>query len=269
MLSLFLRRTLNPLAYRLRQAIAFRRAGYREGPLDPARVSVRLREQFASPQAKALDALGLEAYKPRLAHAAYTKSLFVMEVLGRLHAQRPIALPNGRVLDIGSKNFECAPGLHTIANKFCDASIRLSGVEIDAYPIYRNLHSRADAAEYYLSLLPTHTDSDEHRHLYVAGDVKAITGQFGLITWFFPFLTPSPLLWWGLPEYLFTPRESFRHVLRLLAPGGTLIITNYTPEEAAIQEELLRNAELAFEREVMDDLIGRSGQSVYVFRVRP
>lgn len=260
--NLILRRLLNPAAFALRDALRFRRAGYREGPLAPARVSPRLRAQLESPQARALaETHGLAALVPRLDHAAYTKSLFVIELFERLGEH--IRTPSGpcAVLDVGCKNFECAPGLHAAVTRRCGGEVSLTGSEIDAYPIYRNLHSRADAAHYYLGLLPGN-------HRYLPGDVRELTGRYGLITWFFPFVTPSPLLWWGLPERCFAPEAVFRHVLGLLAPGGTLVITNYTPEEVAAQAALFAGAGLCPEQTVIEDPIGRAGQVIYAFTHR-
>ncbi len=258
MFDLLLRKLLNPAAYALRQRIAFRRGGYREGPLDLSRVSPRLREQLQGSRAQEL-AAKYAVPMHTLSHAAYTKSLFACDVLDRLHTIAPIVLPTGNLLDIGCKNFETAPGLFRAARTLSSHEIDLTGVEIDAYPVYRNLHSRADAAHYYLSLLP-----GEHR--YLPDDVRALQGQFGLITWFFPFVTTAPLLWWGLPERFFAPEALFQHVLTLRQPGGSLIVTNYTPEEAEIQAELFARAGISPQRHVFEDLIGRAGQLVYVFR---
>jgi len=261
MFDLFLRRLLNPAAFALRQGVRFRRAGYREGPLDLRRVSPRLREQLESPRVHAL-ATKFGIPTDTLAHAAYTKSLFVCDVLDRLCGERGLKIPGGTVLDVGSKNFEAAPGLHHAAQTLSGTNISLTGVEIDAFPVYRNLHSRADAAQYYLDLLPG-------THHYVSGDLRTLDSKFGLITWFFPFVTPSPLLWWGLPERHFAPEENFRHVLAQLASGGTLILTNYTPEESEIQAGLFAKAGLTPQRHAMDELVGRAGQSVYVFVLGP
>lgn len=254
--SPILHRLLNPFTFAVRNALRFRRAGYREGPLDLASLSPSLRADLTSPRARALEArFGLGAYKPRLGHAAYTKSLFALDVLERIPALAPV--DSLRLLDIGAKNFEAAPGLHGFASRLSYAFPSLTGVEIDAYPIYRNLYSRADAAHYYLSLLP-----GEHR--YVAGDIRTHAGQYDLIAWFFPFLTPSPLLWWGLPRRYLAPEANFRHVLGLLAPGGTLVTVNYPNEEADIQRELFCDAGLRPWTALAEGLIGRGGQAVYI-----
>lgn len=262
MSGLLLRRLLNPAAFALREALQFRRAGYREGPLDLSRVSPRLRAQLEAPRARALaEAHGLDLLAPRLGHAAYTKSLFVIDLFERLGGQ--IRIPTGAcaVLDVGCKNFECAPGLHAAVARRCGGEVSLTGSEIDAYPVYRNLHSRADAAHYYLGLLPG-------EHHYLPGDIRAHAGRYGLITWLFPFVTPSPLLWWGLPGRCFAPEEVFRHVLGLLAPGGTLLVANYTPEEVEAQAALFAGAGLQAEQSVIEEPIGRAGQVIYAFTHR-
>lgn len=257
---LFVHSLINPLSFALRRALRFRRRGYHEGPLELDSLSPSLRAQLTSPRARELEArYGLAAYRHRLAHAAYTKSLFALDVLDRVPEFAPRDAV--RLLDIGAKNFEAAPGLHGFAARRSYAFPSVTGVEIDAYPIYRNLYSRADAAHYYLSLLP-----GEHR--YLAGDIRAHTGQYDLITWFFPFLTPSPLLWWGLPGRYLAPEANFRHVLDLLAPGGTLVTVNYPNEEADIQRELFAGAGLTPWTMLAEGLIGRGGQAVYISAYR-
>jgi len=258
---------LNPAAFALRQALCFRRRGYTEGPLDLSKVSARLREQLESPRVRALaEAYGVDAYRDRLGHAAYTKSLFACDVLDRTRHHVPVltGLTPGapcRVLDVGTKNFESAPGLWCAAQKrsgLAPEAIQLAGAEIDPYVIYRSLYSRADAAAYYAGLLPG-------RVRYLPGDVCELHEQFDLITWFFPFLTPSPLLWWGLPWRLLRPEAVFTHVLRCVAPGGTLVLLNHSEEEREVQRGLFVNAGISPWAATFDDLVGRNGQPLHVF----
>lgn len=259
---------LNPATFALRQALRFRREGYIEGPLDLEKVSARLRDQLSSPRVRALsEHYGMDAFRDRLGHAAYTKSLFACDVLDRVNAALPLwAVPSTRVsvLDVGTKNFESAPGLWCAARKLsglAPEALRLSGAEIDAYVIYRSLHSRADAAEYYAGLLPGPAR-------YVPGDVCDLNECFDLVTCFFPFLTPSPLLWWGLPGHLLRPQAVFDHVCQRVVPGGTLVVMNHSEEEAEIQQDLFRGAGLSPWARTYDDLVGRQGQSLHLFAVR-
>lgn len=258
----------NPAMFALRQALHFRRRGYREGPLDLNKVSPRLREQLLSPRVAALAArYGVDAYRDRLGHAAYTKSLFACDVLDRLPAELlpwdcPRQTPSA--LDVGTKNFESAPGLWGALQRgsaLPRGALRLVGVEIDAYVIYRNLYSRADAAAYYAGLLP----GDAR---YVPGDVCTVEERFDLVTCFFPFLTPSPLLWWGLPRRLLQPEAFFAHVCARVLPGGLLVVVNHSVEERDIQRGLFTAAGLTPWAATFDDLVGRQGQPLHVFAVR-
>jgi len=250
------RRVLNEATFAMRQALRFRRNGYREGPLDLARCAPSLHAELTSPRAVYLaDHYGLAALAPQLGTAAFTKSLYTLDLLDHLRPH----LARGtqevlRLLDVGTKNAEAAPGLCLAATKMNPhATIALHAVEIDAYPVYQSLHSRADAAHYYLGLLPgTHT--------FHAADVRDFRHSCQLITCLAPFLGHSPLLYWGLPLRYLRPHQQLHHLHGLLAPGGVLVIVNHNADEAEQQRDMLTALEITFEAVALPPLVGRPGR---------
>ena len=155
-------------------------------------------------------------------------------------------------LDIGAKNFEHAPAIHAVLSCAIErraAVVRLTGVEVDAYRVYRSLHSRHDAATYYLSLL----DGGLDRHRYIAGDFLAHTDRYRVVTWSKPFLDPYPLLVWGLPSRLLRPRDMLEHMIGRLEPGGVGVILNQNDEEDDVQRALLDEVGAAYESRAIFD----------------
>ena len=139
---------------------------------------------------------------------------------------------NSPALDIGSRNFWYAPALHSFYPH------GWTGVEVDAHQRYLTGHTRKAYAEYMIAPLPQVT--------YQAGCLTEVTGSFGLITWFLPYILPEPMEASGLPDRFFHPDSLFDHAWRLLAPGGSLFIINQEREEAQQQELLLQHKGLTY-----------------------
>jgi SAM-dependent methyltransferase len=219
---------LNQLTYPLRQALRWRRPGYREAAADPAAVIA------AHPQCERLQAL-VAAYRPALADrydaANIIENLDVLHLLDTarsLVAWHPPATPL-RVLDVGSKNFYYAAALAAFWGAQAPVA-SLLGVEIDAYRVYRDGYSRHDYADAYRAGLPGVE--------FLAADVRAVTDRFDAITLLFPFVIALPLVKWGLPVGLLAPEDVLSHVWGLLEPGGLLIIANQDEAEAAVQDAI-------------------------------
>ena len=219
---------LNSAGFGLRQRVAFRRPGYREGSTDPDRLAAL---PSAFPARERLTDLA-----PRVGDATFDAVVFFVELLTVSLARADRTLPGATdVLDVGAKNFESALGIHAaLAALGHDA--RLTGSEVDAFRVYDTLHSRCDAAEYYLSLLPSCARGP---HRYLPGDVLRLQESFDLVTWIHPFLSVRPLLAWGLPKRLLMPERMLDHVFDRVRPGGLLLIVNQEEYEARIQGALL------------------------------
>ena len=132
----------------------------------------------------------------------------------------PVAL-NQRVCDLGSANFAYAAALHAFFNPN-----RLVGVEVDGHRLYCNGRSRIDYARGHIQDLP--------QTEYVIADYRQYTRQADIITAWYPFVTPQPLLAWRLPLSLFNPAALFAQVANNLVIGGTFVMINHSAAEAEV-----------------------------------
>ena len=170
----------------------------------------------------------------------FRESLYVLELMDRFFPILALS-ETVRSLDVGSKNFAYARGLyHFFRNAGGNIrQVELTGIEVDAYQIYSNLHSRYDYALY-------HTRSLD-RCRFIPGDVLEHQERYDVITWFLPFVTKYPLRKWGLPGSLFKPVDLLKHVYGLLKEGGILLIANKEEKERDIQLDLLRHLRIPFQ----------------------
>lgn len=130
------------------------------------------------------------------------------------------------VCDLGSANFSYAAALHSFFHP-----TRLVGVEVDGHRLYCNGRTRIDYARGHIHDLP-HTD-------YVVADYRRYDQSSRLISAWFPFVTPQPLLAWRLPLSLFDPSAVFARVANNLLCGGTFVMINHSPGEAKVAHHLV------------------------------
>lgn len=152
----------------------------------------------------------------------WRESLYVLDVL-RQHLPRE--LPEGRALDVGSKNGTYLPGLVTALPRAWDAC------ELDAHRRYAWGTTRRAYGE--------RMASGFAGCAFHACDVRELDGPWAVVTWFLPFLTPAPLDAWGLPRGQLAPAALLEHVLLRLVPGGALLLVNQGQAEAELQQQLL------------------------------
>ena len=130
--------------------------------------------------------------------------------------------PHLRIVDIGAKNFFLAP---FIVRHFQSLGFRpeVVGIEIDPYRRYLDFKTRAQYAQYYAE------KAGPAR--YFPHDFLQFDECFDFAFLLNPFLTPRPLLAWGLSFHEFCPAALFAHVEKKLAPGGRVILSCPTAEE--------------------------------------
>ncbi len=143
-----------------------------------------------------------------------------------------------RALDIGCKNWFYARGEHEFFKSFAEDLV-LDGVEIDAHRLYSNFYSRYEVAKFYTQ--------DLEGVNYIAGNLLNLKEKYDYITWFLPFVTIKPLVYWGLPKKYFCPEKLLRHAYSILNEGGEMLIINQGEEEAKVQKELLDRIEASYE----------------------
>jgi len=170
----------------------------------------------------------------------YLENLAVIELLENFLCDKEEKKPL-RVLDIGSKNWFYASGewcffKHNSQN----GDVFLDGIEIDAFRLYSDFHTRYDYAHFYIKNL--------ENTRYIAKDFLKHNEKYDFIIWFFPFVTKYPLLEWGLPLSKFKPSEMLRHAYESLNQGGKLLIVNQDENEYAIHENLINELNIPYEK---------------------
>jgi len=213
----------------------------------------------------------LQEFKDNSTRRNYLENLAVIELLENsldLSPTLEACLNMIKILDIGSKNWFYASGewsffkysllrhceqseaIHLLNNSDWierslrrsnhDNAIELDGIEIDAFRVYSDLHTRWDYAQYYIKNLANSR--------YIAKDFLYHKEKYDYIIWFFPFVTEFPLQEWGLPLSKFKPVEMLRHAYDSLNPCGKILIVNQDEKEYAIQEELIKNLNISYEK---------------------
>lgn len=146
-----------------------------------------------------------------------------------------------KILDIGSKNWFYAPAQwHFFKNNRPNTEIFLDGIEIDGYRVYSDFHTRCDYANFYIKKL--------ENTKYIVKDFLQHQEKYDFIIWFFPFVTEFPLQEWGLPLSKFKPTEMLMHAYNSLNKGGKILIVNQDEHEYVIQEDLIKNLNLSYEK---------------------
>ena len=214
-----------------------------------------------------LEKYKLQGFKGNSTCRNYLENLAVIELLeDSLNSY--INKDNIKILDIGSKNWFYASGEWCFFKynflRHCEQSeaiqilnsdgwiassqaprndsreVHLDGIEIDAFRVYLDLHTRWDYAQYYIKNL--------QNTRYIPKDFLEHNEKYDYIIWFFPFVTEFPLQEWGLPLSKFKPAEMLGHAYESLNYGGKILIVNQDEKEYAIQENLLKNLNLHYEK---------------------
>lgn len=143
---------------------------------------------------------------------------------------------NISVLDIGSKNWSYVKSEYMFFNYFAKNFI-LNGIELDAYRLSSNFYTRYEIAKFYTKNMPNTN--------YIAGDFLKHYEKYDYIIWILPFITPYPLVKWGLPLRYFKPKEMLAHAYDMLNENGELLIINQGEEEYKIQQNLYEEQNLS------------------------
>lgn len=178
----------------------------------------------------------LEHLKNNSSVRNYLENLYIIELLEQSFSFNKISTPS--ILDIGSKNWFYAQGEHAFFAHNCK-DFSLTGIELDAFRVYTSFYSRYDAANFYIKGLKN-TE-------YIAGNLLNHNHKYDYITWFFPFITATPLLKWGLPLKFYKPKEMLSHAYNLLNKNGQMLIVNQGKEEYKIQLQLLQELGITYQ----------------------
>lgn len=207
----------NRIFWKLRSALGFRRAGYKEAG-DPT-LPLSAEEQRIERR------YGMIFLKPRLFPEIYRKNLATLWIMEKTI---PVdLLPQGEfaVLEPGCQDFSRLPAIRA----FCKRHSRtptIMGLELDPYPVMADFHSRADRAEYYLSL-PGGQKFDD----FLSGDFFQLNRAADLLLSFYPFVSPDPALAWGIPAEFGDGKKWAEAYVRNLHPGGLALVVHQGPWE--------------------------------------
>ncbi|MBA5869027.1 MAG: hypothetical protein GDA68_03330 [Nitrospira sp. CR2.1] len=214
--------------YRLSERLRWSKRPYYETPVgrlsdlapwQTVRIEM-LRAQYA------VDFASRYGHHTALANYAY------LDLLDQAWTSKGRPVPHGGlVTDVGCANFWYA---HTLYRFFRPAT--LTGVDVEGFRLYPTGYSRYDAAAGYIADLPQTT--------FLAADYSEVEEQADVITAWFPFVTPAPVLAWRLPLTLFSPERLLLRIARNLAPGGTFFMVNQGTEEADVAADYGRRAGL-------------------------
>jgi hypothetical protein len=145
-----------------------------------------------------------------------------------------------QVCDVGSSNFAYAAALQTFFRPS-----RLVGTEVDGHRLYCNGRSRIDYANGHIQDLPnTHYTVVDYRQYYKSAEI---------ITAWFPFVTPKPLLAWRLPLSLFDPAALFAQIANNLVIGGTFVMINHSPTETIVARNIAESVGLVCRGQYVHD----------------
>lgn len=146
------------------------------------------------------------------------------------NTNRPVP-QGGVVADVGCANFWYARTLHAF---FRPAT--LTGVDVEGFRLYPTGYSRYDAARGYIAGLSQTS--------FLVANYCEVETKADVITAWFPFVTPSPVLAWRLPLTVFSPERLFDRIARNLTSQGLFFMVNQGSDEAAIAADYGRRAGL-------------------------
>lgn len=211
-----LRSGYHAMWYRLGEGLCWSRGVYRERPAG------YLNHLSGCQQAKiAMLRRRFEVrFEQEAEHLTALKRYDYLDILEQAWSawERPRSV-GGVMHDVGSSNFWYA----SVLQAFFQPN-ELTGVEVEGYRIYYNGYSRWDYARGYVHDLPnTH---------FVIGDYARFEQQADVVTAWYPFVSPAPVLAWRMPLSLFSPLELFRRVALNLKANGLFVMVNQGEEEA-------------------------------------
>lgn len=137
----------------------------------------------------------------------------------------------GRLHDVGCASFWYAPVLRAFF-----APTSMVGVEIEGHRLLAGWRSRRDHVEGHVADLPGAS--------FLVADYRDVAQPVQVITAFFPFVTPGPVLAWRMPLSVLAPAALFARVAANLEPAGQFVMVNHGEQEAAVASAMADDAGL-------------------------
>lgn len=199
-----------------RQRIQFQRLGYTETGeyLDVSGLLPEARRLLASLE----NVYGFRKFQPVLEETTYLKNLATLWTLEQMLPPQFFTNSELRVLEPGCQDFARLPGILSYLEMFHRVQ-EVEGIELDPYPILHNFHSRADKAEYYISLVRAPAK-------FRQGNFFHLTRQSALVLSFYPFVSPHPAMAWGLPAHFGNAQQWVAAFDRCTTAGGACLVVH-------------------------------------------
>lgn len=208
--------------YEASQALRWSRGTYREAPLGTHRNLTPSQHE----RIEKLEAIYKAQFELRYPPETSLLNYGYLDLLDRARQALNWTPPqNQRTCDVGSANFAYAAALQVFFHPS-----QLIGTEVDGHRLYCNGRSRIDYAQGHIQDL-SHTD-------YVVTDYRQYNKPAEIITAWYPFVTPKPLLAWRLPLSLFDPATLFATIANNLVIGGTFVMINHNTTEATVARDI-------------------------------
>jgi len=207
----------NRFFWKLRSALGFRRAGYKE----TGDSSIPLSDEEKRLERK----YGMVFLKPRLLPEIYRKNLATLWIMEKTLPSELLPRHAFELLEPGCQDFSRLPAIRAFFKRHGIDPV-ITGLELDPYPVLSGFHSRADKAGYYLMLPGSKSDDD-----YLAGDFFQLNRSVDLILSFYPFVSPDPALAWGIPAEYGDGKKWTDAYVRNLQPGGIVLTVHQGPWE--------------------------------------
>lgn len=206
---------INRIGYTIRKISRLSRKNYREKPVWEL-------QNLTNTNQKRIEQLRVRynvKFENHLSRANTLENYHLLDILDQLknnwnwHPQM-----QQRLADVGSKNFYYAATL----NAFFNPS-EMIGIELDAFGLYRDFHSRFSYAQYYIKPIKGAK--------FIGNDFCKTRISADILTFFYPFVIPEPLVRWSLPLKEFKPQKIFDHAYKTLSSNGLILIINQGNEE--------------------------------------
>jgi len=217
---------INRIGYTFRKISRLSRKNYKETPVWEL-------QKLTNKNQKRIEQLRLlynVNFENHLHRANTLENYHLLDILDQLKSnwnwQPPL---QQNLVDVGSKNFYYAVAL----NAFFRPS-QMTGIELDAYGLYRDFHTRYSYAQYYIKHIPGAQ--------FMAGDYCKTRLSADIITFFYPFVIPEPLVRWSLPLAQFKPQKIFNHAYQTLGTDGLILMINQGNEEFEAAQKYLASA---------------------------
>ncbi|MGC4097453.1 MAG: hypothetical protein QM706_10085 [Nitrospira sp.] len=161
-------------------------------------------------------------FEQRVEQITALKQYDYLDILDQAWSALKLPLIRGGIVqDIGSSNFWYAAVLHTFFRP-----MEMVGIEVEGHRLYLNGYSRLDYAHGYIQDLPNTQ--------FFIGDYAYYSRPADVVTAWYPFVTPGPVLAWRMPLSVLDPEALFSRVAQNLPPHGLFIMVNQGREEAEI-----------------------------------